>query len=43
MGKAADIHVPGGHDGEGRADIAVWLHSEGNFYIIQSSTGTVNL
>lgn len=42
-GDATDLPIPGDYDGDGRFDIGVWRSSEGNFYVINSATNTVNL
>jgi outer membrane protein assembly factor BamB len=38
-GQFGDVPVPADYDGDGRADIAVWRPGDGNWYVIDSSTG----
>jgi hypothetical protein len=38
-----DYAVPSDYDGDGRADFAVFRHTEGDWYILQSSNGTARI
>lgn len=38
-GSIADVPVPADYDGDGRADIAVWRHDTGIWYVLKSSAG----
>lgn len=38
-GQAGDILVPSDCDGDGKTDFAAWRPNEGNWYVIDSSTG----
>lgn len=40
FGSATDAPVPADYDGDGRADIAVWRNSLGQFIVLQSSDNT---
>ncbi|MBS1793177.1 MAG: DUF4394 domain-containing protein [Acidobacteria bacterium] len=41
FGTKPDFTAPGDYDGDGKTDVAVWRQSNGVFYVLQSSTGTV--
>ena len=42
-GLPGDKLAPADYDGDGKTDVAVWREAEGNFYILNSATGTVRL
>ena len=43
FGLSDDNLVPADYDGDMKTDVAVWRSSEGNFYVANSSNGTVRV
>jgi 6-phosphogluconolactonase (cycloisomerase 2 family) len=43
FGLNTDILVPGDYDGDGKYDVAIFRPSEGNWYVLNSSNGSVSI
>ncbi|MEP7075845.1 MAG: VCBS repeat-containing protein, partial [Acidobacteriota bacterium] len=41
FGQAGDVTLPADFDGDGKADVAIWRPETGNWYVLESGSGSV--